>query len=359
MKLKWFHIAIFLYMLEFGVSIFNGDRVAAENIGTNYWLGILLIGLFVCLNLAFIALVARKAKGRSVFDIMEASFPKPFLIPIYIGLILFWIFTASVIGKDYTLLFQFLSFPSRDPMQLLLLYMVVMYFIIIQSIYGISRVLTCFFGIVAWLPLLLLHFIPEWDIHRLTPFFFKESVENLTIYSWVESYHLFVGYDMILILIPFCDDRELRKGLFIGQTFISLTYLMSNLAISGYISFKLLQKLSYPVLNLLSYIEFPFINRIESLTFILFVFISLSKSSIYCFGAILVLRRLFPTTNVKYLALATISIFYGFAFVMQVLRQTENVYRIFSGMELALAIFSPILLFLLIVHQRTSRKGRA
>ncbi|RNB83949.1 hypothetical protein EDM59_15670 [Brevibacillus nitrificans] len=147
MQLKWFHVAIYIYMLEFGVSIFNGDRVAAENIGTNYWVGIILLGLIASLNLFLIALVARKAKGKSVFDIMEASFPKVCLFPLYIVLILFWIFTGSTIGKDYTLLYQILSFPSRNPMLLLLLFMAVIYLIIIQSIYGISRVITCFFSL--------------------------------------------------------------------------------------------------------------------------------------------------------------------------------------------------------------------
>ncbi|RNB83950.1 hypothetical protein EDM59_15675 [Brevibacillus nitrificans] len=215
------------------------------------------------------------------------------------------------------------------------------------------------FFFVVWIPFLVLYFLPDWDLQRITPFFFKEAINSPTLYSWAEVYQLFIGYEMILVLIPYCEGRGFGKGLFIGQAFTSLIYLMANVTISGYFGIELLQKLTYPVLNLLSYIEFPFINRIESLSFTLFVFNSLSKAAIYCFAALLLLKRLFPSVHTKWLALAIISIFYLFASEMKVMRQSEYLYQMVNIFEIALAFFSPILLLILLFHQQASRKRRA
>ncbi|MCT1401093.1 spore germination protein [Paenibacillus sp. p3-SID867] len=356
--LNSFHAFVIVYMLEVNVSIFHNPRIGVENIGTNYWLGMLILSLAAMINIYFISLVIRKAKGRSVFEIMEASIPKPLLYPIYAGLVLLWVSFSSVSLKHYGLISQYIAFPVRDGIVIYLMCILLVYYLLLQNIYGLSKAITCFFFIVVWIPLIILYCIPSWDFLRLTPFLFQGTTKPITVFSWAEVYQVFVGYEMALILIPYFDKKgKWVKGLYWGQALVSATYLFTAIIISGFFSFEQLQKITYPVITLLSYIELPFLNRVEILSFTLYTFNIISVTTIYCFAALLVLKRLFPAGKVKWMALAIVLALFGLVVGFDISRHTERFFRILNNFEISLAVISPfVLLILLMIHQ--TRKER-
>lgn len=172
-KLSTFHIALLIYMIELDVTMFSMPRLVAENIGTNGWLGVILLSFAAAVNIMLIQLVYRIGRGRSVFEIAGHTLPRFVLYPFYILLALFWTALGSFICKKYVLIFQMLSFPTTNPMLLYGVIVLLMFYLLTKGIYNIGKVSTIFFLFTIGLIFFIFYYIPSWRVVRFTEYFFQ------------------------------------------------------------------------------------------------------------------------------------------------------------------------------------------
>jgi spore germination protein (amino acid permease) len=350
-KLYPFHIAILIYMIQTGVFIMSLPRLLAENFGYNGWLALIAISLLVNLNIYIISLVYRLGKGKSIFQILEGALPKFILYPFYMILIGLWGLTGCMVIKNYVYIFQIVSYNTTHAMLMKLLVDILAFLLVIKGIYNISKAATSFFWITIWMVILLLFFIKDFEWARLTPFLFKGETHFLE--GGFIIYTAFLGYELCLLLFPHVDHKKkFFRAVYIGNWITTVTYLVFCFICFGFYSFDQLRNMIYPLLDILSYIRLPFIERIENLLFGFFLFTTIITVVMYAWSAQETLARMVPNINKKILAFIIITAAYFISWIPDSLNEVGKWLQYLGYAEIVVAVGLPLLLiFILLIHK--------
>ncbi len=357
-KLSPFQIAVLVYMIQAGIVMFTLPHQLADYFGTNGWL-VLFPGLLVTsFNIYLITLVYRLGEGRSVFEILEHSLPKIVLYPVYLFLASVWMIFGCMIGKKYVLLFQMISFPTTNPMVFKLAVDILLFLMLLKGIYGITKATTLFFWMSAWMFVLLLWFVPSFSWARLTPFVLKGGHDYIK--GAQEIYSAYLGYELSILLFPYIDrTKKAMLGIYIGNAYLSVVYICLSLVCFGFFSLGQLQKLLFPLIDLLAYIQFPFIERLENMLYGFFLFKILITVVMYWWGAQEALARVVPKLKNKVMIIIMITISYGISFIPKTLDQV-NLWITNLGYATTLIAFClPVILIVLLLIQGKGRTSHA
>ncbi|TYP68667.1 GerAB/ArcD/ProY family transporter [Paenibacillus methanolicus] len=350
-KLNGYHVAFIIVMIELDVTVFSLPRILAENLGTNGWIGLLLLSAIAFANLGLIHLFHRVGRGRSPFEVAEQSIPRLLLKPAYILLAVFWITIGSFVCKKYVLIYQMVAFPTTNANLLYVLLAALAFYLLIKGIYNIGKAMTIFFYFTVPAALFAFYFKGQWELYRFTPFLLKGGTEGHSLKNWLEVYTIFVGYEISLFLIPFAEPKSLFKGVYFGHSLTTSVYVLLIIVSYGFFSFEQLQAMMYPLLNLFSYIELPFLNRLENLIFTLFLFSNLASLVLFGWMALMALRRAFPKARKNMLELILIAASLGIGSYPKILRDSEIMLRVVLYLETAIAFLLPAVLLVLAVYQ--------
>ncbi|BFH63231.1 GerAB/ArcD/ProY family transporter [Paenibacillus azoreducens] len=344
-KLNVFHITLLIYITEMNITLFNLPRLVAENIGTNGWIGYLGLAVIATFNIFLYQIVYKMGRGASAFEIMDSMLPKTVTYPVYWALALFWIVTASFIGKNFFLIFQMISFQTTNPMLIFLLFCLMLFYLLIKDIYSISKANTIFFYMSVWVVFLAFYHFREWESVRFTTYLFKDAKQGHSLHSWLEVYTSFVGYEFCLFLFPYVNKQsKLFRGVYLGHWMITSALLLLIVVSFGFFSFDQIQSLLYPVLDLLGFMEFSFINRIENLVFVIFVLGNLIVTLMFCFAALSSLKQTLPRAKGKGIEFAIVLMVFIVGFFPKYLAQSELLLRKVLYIEVILAFSIPAVL---------------
>lgn len=353
-KLSPFHVGILVYMSQIGIVVFTLPRQLADYFGTNGWLVLLPGLLLTSFNIYLITLVYKLGKGQSVFEILEQSIPKVILYPVYLGLGSVWLLFGCMIGKKYVLVFQMIAFPTTSPMLFKLAVDILLFLMLIKGIYAISKAATLFFWMTFWMYFLFLWFLPSFRWVRLTPFILQGGHDQIK--GGLELYSAYLGYEMSILLFPYMDKtKKSLAAIYVGNAYLSLIYISLALICFGFFSFGQLKKLLFPLIDVLAYIQFPFIERLENVLYGFFLFLVLITVVMYWWGALETLRRIIPRLKISVLAFVMIVISYSISFVPKTLDQVNIWITNLGFASTAIAFGLPILLIAVLIFQR----GRA
>lgn len=352
-KLSQFHLTIFIYMIQTGIVVFMLPRLLAENFGTNGWLILIVISLIVSLNIGLISVVFRLGNGRSMFEIMEQSIPKPLLYPFYTILVCVWALFGCLITKDYVLIFLMIAFPTTPPMLFKLAVDVLVFFLMIKSVYNISKAATVFFWMLIWMVSLLFYFYGEFDWDRLTPFVFRDG--HTSVKGLVTLYTSFLGYELCLLLMPYCDHKtKFTRSVLAGNAILTFNYVYFSIVTFGFYGHETLKTLEFPLLNLLAFVQLPFIQAMENLLYGVFLFPIIITTVMYCWSAKETLQRMIPASG-RLLAFLIVFVMYWISYIPDVLSEVKQWIGYLSYIELALSFGLPAGLIVLLLFQR--RRG--
>ncbi|MBB6732591.1 GerAB/ArcD/ProY family transporter [Cohnella zeiphila] len=344
-KLNVFHIALLIYMIELDITIFSLSRVVAENIGTNGWVGVILLSAAALVNIWMYRAVYVVGKGRSVHEIAETVVPRALLIPCYMALSLFWIAVGALVGKNFITLYQMLSFRSTSEIMIFLFYCVLIYCLLVKDLYSIVKATTVFFLITFALNILAPYFSRDWSLTRFTTSFFQGTEKGHSLAGWTEVFIVNIGYELCMFLFPYVDRKsKLFKGVVAGHLLNTSVQLLVVFIAFGFFSFQQLQVMEYPVLNTLEYFEFPFINRIDNLIYCVFLFPNLVSSVMFCYAALATMRRVFPKAKPKLLERGIAVVLFGAGCVSIALNPFGNLLNNAYYLETILAFLIPALL---------------
>ncbi|QQZ61694.1 GerAB/ArcD/ProY family transporter [Paenibacillus sonchi] len=355
-KLSPFHVGILVYMSQIGIIVFTLPRQLADYFGTNGWLVLLPGLLLTSFNIYLITLVHRLGGGKSVFEIMERSVPKAVLYPVYLGLCSVWLLFGCMIGKKYVLLFQMLAFPTTNPMVFKMALDVLLFLLLIKGIFTISKVATFFFWMTFWMYFIFLWFLPSFNWVRLTPFILQGGHDQIK--GAFDLYSAYLGYELSILLFPYMDkSKKSLAAIYAGNAFLSLVYICLSLICFGFFSFGQLKKLLFPLLDMLAYIQFPFVERLENMLYGFFLFLILITAAMYWWGAMEAMRRMIPKLKIPVMAFLLTVISYCISYIPKTLDQVNNWILHLGYAVTGIAFGLPVLLIALLLLQgrRVSR----
>lgn len=348
-KLSPLHVAILVYMSQAGIVMFTLPSQLANYFGTNGWLFLLPCMVISTFNIFLISLVFRLGQGRSVFSIMEQTLTKVIVYPVYLLLTSVWLIFGCMIGKKYVLIWQMIAFPTTNPMVFKLAIDVLLFLLLVKGIYTISRAATLFFWMAVWMILLLFWFFPSFSWVRLTPFIFQGGHEQIR--GALDIYTAYLGYELSILLFPYIEkNKRSIRGIYAGNIFLSLNYIFLCLVCFGFFSLAQLKKLSYPMLDLLAYIQLPFIERLENLLYGIFLFLILITVAMYWWAAEESVRRIVPRLKKPVLLFIMIFISYCISFIPKTLDQVNvwitNLGYVTTGIAFGLPLLSIVCLLI-------------
>lgn len=349
-KLPFFQTTILANFIQTGVIVFSLPRLLSENIGTNGWTALLICSFIAAFNILLISFVYRLSKGRSIFEITQSALPKIILIPFFSVLAGLWAILGSLVGKEYTLILKSLSFPALHPAYLFIFFEILVFLLLTKGILSISKTAVMAFYIVIWNILLLFYAYHDFDISRMTTFWYREASHSLK--GWLEIYLAFLGYELCLLLFPHANEKtHLIRAFQIANLFTTFTYTLVAFVSFGFFSLHQLQHMKYPVLNLLSYVELPFVKRIDDLVFTITLFRVLVTNVLYGWAAIETMKWLIPAKKKQWIPYVILAIFALIAFfiIPSTLEKTGQWLSRFGFIEVGVAFLLPIFLFILLL----------
>lgn len=349
-KLSHFHTTILIFMIQSGMGIFFLPRLLAEQFGTNGWLGILLFFLVSTFNIVLIAIVYRIGNGSSIFDIMAHSLPKVVLYPLYTIFVAIWSITGCLIAKHYIVVFQMIAYPTTNPILFKFVIDVLLFFLVIKELYNISKAATIFFWLTIPLLILLLYFYKDFEFGRLTPFLFKDN--HMSAQGLTDIYFSYPGYELGLLLFPYVNKKtKLIKSLVISNSMLTFVYLYTCFIAFGFYGYKYLRTLQYPLLNILAYIQLPFVQGTENLFYGFFLFSILITSVMYLWAARETVEAIIPIPQ-KLISLLLVMAVFGISIIPDTLIEVIEWTRYAGYMTMGVAFVLPVLLIILLLIQR-------
>ena len=358
-KIHFSQLAIIVYMIQSGITLFSLPRIVAEGFGRNGWLIVFVISCIVLINIYLIVLVYQKGNGKSVFQLLENGLPKIILYPLYLFIIGLFSILAVLVGKSYVILVQTTMFPDVSLNILLILYLLVAWFIIIKGIYNISKITIVFFFLTVWTLFLVWIVTPEFELIRLTPFFLKGDLD--IFHKGIEIYAAFLGYEIVLFLIPYVGKEiKFSKAIIAGHLFTTMIYVIVCFISFGFYSFEQLLNTLYPTITATKYIQTPLIERIEHLTFSFFLMKIVITSVFYYWVAIEVIDNIVPAAKKKKNLVSFLLIFFTFlvSLTTEIQREISELFEWLTIPEIIFAFVFPILLLVAIAMQNsTKQKG--
>lgn len=350
-KLSHFHTSIFIFMIQSGIAVFSLPQQLANQFGTNGWAAIFLYIAVVCINIALISLVYRMGQGRSIFDILERSISRWVLLPVYLALAVLWLMLGCLIGKQYIMIFQMIAFPTSNPMAFKLLVDLLAFWLITMGIYNISKAATVFFWLIIWMLLLLFAFYTEFSWARLTPFVFKTG--EFSTEGYYSIYASFLGYELSLLLFPYIDRKtKLTRSLLWGNAITTVNYVYLCFIAFGFFSLPQLKEMMFPLLIMLAYVKFPFVERVENLFYGFFLFTTLISVIMYNWSAKEALQRILPKVNGNVLAFIAIAVSFVIAFIPDTLGEIRDWLLFICVIQVWVAFGLPIFLIMVLLIQR-------
>jgi hypothetical protein len=281
-RLHPLQLSILIMMSQNGLVLYSLPRLTAEYFGTNGWLSIIFIFVLVNINIMIIAIIYKLGKGRSIFEIIEATVPKWVMVPIYLFIIGVWIGIASMTMREYIFIMKLFFFPALPVSIFIILFTFLGFQLLRGGIYNIAKAIAVLFCFVTPMIFLIFYLFPEFDFARFTTFFFKGETDYFN--GALHVYSAFLGIEVSILFFPMVE-KKWTKALFIGN-FLSMSANFIILFMCfGFFSFDQILNDKYPVMTLFEYTEVAFLSRAENLCFSVFAFKILSMMVIYFWGS--------------------------------------------------------------------------
>ncbi|MFZ4452546.1 GerAB/ArcD/ProY family transporter [Salibacterium aidingense] len=260
------------FMLQTTLVVFSLPRQVAEAYGTNGWIMLFIYSLIVTLNIYLFQLVYNKGSGASAFSIMNDTLPMVIRAPIYIIIAVFFTFDAVFISKQYVYLIQLVTFSTTPAIYLLCAFMIAVLLFLANPVYKMVRIAGVLFGLAMGTLAVTVFVWNDFSFSRLTPFLFKEAAASSDLMSKIDIYLPFLSYEICFFLFPYVTaGSHLFRSFYLGNALTTLIYVYTTILCFGFYSFEQVKHILYPTLNLFSYIEFPFLIRIENLVHSVFL----------------------------------------------------------------------------------------
>ncbi|MBM7584018.1 spore germination protein (amino acid permease) [Bacillus pakistanensis] len=340
-RLHPFQIIILIYMIQSGVGLFSLPNKLANTYGTNGWIGIFILSIIAIINISLIAFVVKLANGKDLFQLYESVLPKILIYPLYALLAFQWGIFGIFVTNKFILLLKMLYFPTVSTYIFTFMLLLLTFMLVKGGIYHIGKATVIFFYLTIGTTLLLFFHLKEFRFLRMTTFIFKDG--NDFIIGNLDIFFSFLGYELVLLLIPFVEaSKKWMRYVVYGNLLTTLVYGSVCFVSFGFFSYKQVSNDLYPVLTLLEYTKFPFVERIENLIFTLFAMKVLITIVMYYWASVTCMNRILPSLRDEVVTFAMIGITFLISLSASVMSEVDLWLKYLGYIETCLAFGLPL-----------------
>ncbi|SEN80530.1 endospore germination permease [Paenibacillus sp. OV219] len=289
-------ITLFQYIFmihgsQVGFGLMSLPTDLAKRAGTDGWISLLFGWALAVLASLVITHVMKKHPDQTVYD----------LIPRYFGKVLGSIMNAVIIAYFlFGFLIAFMALVGFFKVELLantpnflmvLLFLVPTYNLARNQVRILGRYAEISFWGFLWLLLVYLYPLKNSHWLHMLPML-KEGWEP--VLQGVDTTGLsFLGFEMSFVLYPFLKHKERAAlGIIIGNSITLLLYLIVTIISFLFFSPDDIISYQYPTLKVLKVMEFRFLERVEVVVLVAYVFLAIRVWTHYLFAATFGLSRL-------------------------------------------------------------------
>ncbi|CAG7614369.1 endospore germination permease [Paenibacillus allorhizosphaerae] len=308
--------AFMIHGAQLGVGLLSLPKELAKTAGTDGWISLLIGWVIAVICSLVIIQVMAKHPGTTVFDLLYRYFGKALgmllgaLLSLYFYFTFFTSFFASVHVYNEELL------PRTPTYLIVLLFAFPVYTIARHKLRVLGRYAELLFWGFLWLVLLYLYPLRDAEWKNLLPvlkegWFPVFGAVKTTVFS-------FLGFETAFILYPLLSNKKAAvKGVLLGNTLTMIVYMIVIMVCSTFFSPDDITSYNLPTLKVIKIIEFRFLERIEIIVLIGYLYMLSRVWIFYLYSAVYSTSRLFgmddhrPFLRVFLACIIVFSLFYA------------------------------------------------
>ncbi|MFB7138560.1 GerAB/ArcD/ProY family transporter [Gottfriedia sp. NPDC056225] len=271
-KITQFQFILMIFGIQVGIGMLSLPRELADKSGTSSWIAILFGGLISTLISILFIKLRMKAPTLNYVSFFT------FYLGKVIGSIVVFLQAIYFLYAGYLVLIRSILYIQSYILQeekvdvLLVLFLFPTYQLIKGGIHLIAKYIEAIFPIAIFTLFMLLFTLKDADINFILPI-----VKN----GWMPIFKTipltttsFLGIELILVLYPYLQSKEKAiKGVIIGNALTTFTYIFVTLICFVIYSPYEIKLTFEPVIDILSVIEFQYVERLDFILFSLFLMI--------------------------------------------------------------------------------------
>ncbi|TCO77449.1 GerAB/ArcD/ProY family transporter [Marinisporobacter balticus] len=353
-------IAFIIFGVLIGYGVMELPKNVAENAGTGGWLSLLIATAITIIFAYMITYLSYVYKNKTIYEYSERLTGK-FITHIFMIIYIFYYFLGFTMITRVSCETIKLTILLKTPIWVLsLLFSFVIYYAVIKRLRVIARVCEIY-GIFIIIAALLIHtsLFTQGKLINLRPFF---VLEDLPLYfkSTLNMIFPFLGIE-ILTIIPFAkkNHKKVFKYITLMIVCISFFYIMiveSCISVMGVDEIVHYNDALYATIRRVDIPAFQVIRRLDGIFLIAWIMAIFCTITIWCYGAIVLLSKLFKKIHFNLLAFIVVFMGYIVSQMPTTYDQVKKVLDYMSYYGLVVMGIIPTILFFITKVKKYDKK---
>ncbi|PEK99065.1 endospore germination permease [Bacillus sp. AFS017336] len=283
LNISYYQFVLTIFGVQIGIGMVSLPHELAGKSGTSGWISILIGGLISTLLSILYIKISQKVPHENFSSLMTIYLGKIIGKACLLLLSIYFLYAGYLVLMLSVLFVQGYLLQHTGAYVILFLFLIPTYQLITGGIHLIAKYIETIFPIVILFILMLFLTLKEPNFKNLFPII-KEGW--MPILKSVPSTTMsFLGLEIIFVIYPYLDKKEKAvNGVIIANMMSSFTYLFVTIvSFVNYGPYEILSVFS-PVIDMLSIIEFQFIERMDVILLSL-LFMVISKTWVTYFWA--------------------------------------------------------------------------
>ncbi|PEJ56448.1 hypothetical protein CN692_17770 [Bacillus sp. AFS002410] len=291
-KITQFQFILMIFGIQVGVGMLSLPRELAMKAGTSSWIGILFGGIIsTCFSILFVKLRER-APNLNYVSFFTFYLGKIIGFIIVFFQAIYFLYVGYLVLVRAILYIQSYILQEEKTYILLVLFLLPTYQLTRGGIHLIAKYIEAIFPIALFTLFMLLFTLKDADINFILPI-----IKN----GWMPIFKTipltttsFLGIELIILFYPYLKSKDKAiKGVIIGNILTTFTYIFVTIICFVIYSPYEIHMTFEPVIDILSIMEFQYVERLDFILFSLFLMIISKTWVTYIWAGLNSLSELF------------------------------------------------------------------
>ncbi|PGL73180.1 GerAB/ArcD/ProY family transporter [Bacillus sp. AFS055030] len=271
-KITQFQFVLMIFGIQVGIGMLSLPSELALKGGTSSWIAILFGGIIsTVISIIFVKL-REKAPNLNYIGFFTFYLGKIFGSIVVLLQAIYFLYAGYLVLVRAILYTQGYVLQETKSSILLLLFLFPTYQLIRGGVHLIAKYIEAIFPIAVFTLFMLLFTLKDADLNFILPI-----VKN----GWMPIFKTipltttsFLGIELTLVFYPYLKSKEKAiKGVIIGNALTTFTYVFVTMICFVIYSPYEIKKIYEPVIDILSVVEFQYVERLDFILFSLFLMI--------------------------------------------------------------------------------------
>ncbi|WP_129688196.1 GerAB/ArcD/ProY family transporter [Gottfriedia acidiceleris] len=341
-KITYVQFVLLIFGVQVGIGVISLPRILEDKAGTSGWVSLLFGGLLSFLISVAIVKLREKDPSCSFNMYFTHCFGK------VLGTFFSLFFTLYCLGTGFAIILRSILFiqsyilPDASLFILLVLFLIPTYQFVTGGIQVLGKYIEIIFPIIIFMLIMLLFTLKQSNIHFILPLI-KDGW--LPIFKAIPTTtSSFLGIEIIFIIYPYLDQKEKAlKGVLVANSLTTFVYVYVSIICFVIYSPDEIGVIFEPVLDILSVIEFQYVERLDFILFSLFLIVISKTWIMYLWIGVTNLAEMFRLKRVDYLFIGFSCVFlFLTSFFIPTFKQNDQQIQF-------LTMYGVIVIFILLV----------